>query len=110
LDTLRDWCSFSAVFYWLGALGALFRQPLLYGLPLLLALYMALYFAFWAWFLHRVLAPRPEQRLFPNSVTNLATGALAASAWIAHEWVRGWMFSGFRLEQSCRAHCTATCP
>jgi apolipoprotein N-acyltransferase len=86
---------FTAVFYWLGALGTLFQQPLLYGLPLLLALYMALYFAFWAWFLQRVLAPRPEQRLFPNSVTNLATGALAASAWIAHEWVRGWMFSGF---------------
>ena len=86
---------FAAAFYWLGALGALFQQPLLYGLPLLLALYMALYFAFWTWFLHRVLAPRPEQRLFPNSATNLVTGALAACAWIVHEWVRGWMFSGF---------------
>jgi len=86
---------FTMTFYWLGALGMLFRQPLLYGLPLLLALYMGLYFAFWAWFLSRVLAPRPEQRLFRHSVSNLATGALAASAWIAHEWVRGWMFSGF---------------
>jgi apolipoprotein N-acyltransferase len=86
---------FTAAFYWLGALGALFRQPLLYGLPVLLALYMGLYFAFWAWLLRSVLAPRAERRLFPNSMTNLATGALAASAWIAHEWVRGWMFSGF---------------
>ena len=86
---------FTAVFYWLGSLGALFRQPWLYGLSLLLALYMAFYFAFWAWFIAKVLAPRAEDRLFPKSLTNLATGALAALAWVAHEWVRGWLFSGF---------------
>lgn len=86
---------FSAVFYWLGALGALFRAPLLYGLPLLLAVYMALYFAFWAWFLGRVLAVTSDERRFPNSWRNLATGALGAGAWMVQEWVRGWLLSGF---------------
>lgn len=86
---------FTAVFYWLGALAPLFESQWLYALPLLLALIFGLYFAFWAWFLARILAPDPEQRIFRNSWSNLATGALAAAAWIVHEWVRGWLFSGF---------------
>ena len=86
---------FTAVFYWLGALAPLFEQPWLYALPLLLALLFGLYFAFWAWFLARILAPDLDQRMFRNSWRNLATGALAATAWITHEWVRGWLFSGF---------------
>ena len=86
---------FTAVFYWLGALAPLFEEPWLYALPLLLALIFGFYFAFWAWFLARVLAPDPEQRMFRNSWSNLAAGALAATAWITHEWVRGWLFSGF---------------
>lgn len=86
---------FTAVFYWLGALAPLFEQPWLYTLPLLLALIFGFYFAFWAWFLARILAPDPEQRMFRNSWSNLSTGALAATAWITHEWVRGWLFSGF---------------
>ena len=86
---------FTAVFYWLGALAPLFQEPWLYSLPLLLSLIFAFYFAFWAWFLARILAPDPERRMFRNSWSNLATGALAATAWITHEWVRGWLFSGF---------------
>ncbi len=86
---------FTMVFYWLGSLAVLFAEPWLYALPLLLALIFGCYFAFWAWFLARVLAVTNAQRLFPNSWSNLATGALAASAWITHEWVRGWLFSGF---------------
>ena len=86
---------FTMVFYWLGALAPLFAQPWLYALPLLLALLFGGYFAFWAWFLARVLAATQERRSFPNSWRNLATGALAAAAWIAHEWVRGWLFGGF---------------
>ena len=53
---------FTAVFYWLGALAPLFEQPWLYTLPLLLALIFGFYFAFWAWFLARILAPDPERR------------------------------------------------
>ena len=86
---------FTMVFYWLGALAPLFAEPWLYALPLLLALIFGFYFAFWAWFIARVLAETSEQRLFQNSARNLATGALAAAAWITHEWVRGWLFSGF---------------
>ena len=86
---------FTSVFYWLGALAPLFDEPWLYALPFLLALIFGFYFAFWAWFLARILAPDPEQRMFRNSWSNLATGALAATAWITHEWVRGWLFSGF---------------
>ena len=86
---------FTMVFYWLGALAPLFAEPWLYALPLLLALIFGFYFAFWAWFIARVLAVTSEQRLFQNSGRNLATGALAAAAWITHEWVRGWLFSGF---------------
>lgn len=86
---------FTMTFHWLGALGTLFGQSILRGLPLLLALYMGLYFAIWAWFLARVLAPDPARRNFPNSWANLAAGALGASAWVALEWVRGWLFSGF---------------
>ncbi len=86
---------FTMVFYWLGALAPLFAEPWLYALPLLLALILGCYFAFWAWFLARVLAVTSAQRLFPNSWSNLLTGALAAAAWITHEWVRGWLFSGF---------------
>lgn len=86
---------FTAVFYWLGALAPLFEEPWLYALPFLLALIFGFYFAFWAWFLARILAPDPERRMFRNSWSNLATGALAATAWITHEWVRGWLFSGF---------------
>jgi apolipoprotein N-acyltransferase len=86
---------FTTTFHWLGALGKLYETPLLYGLPLLLAAYLALYPAAWAWFLARVLAPTAEARRFPNSWWNLGAGALAASAWTTLEWARGWMLSGF---------------
>lgn len=86
---------FTTTFYWLGSLATLYANPWLHALPLVLALYMGLYFAFWAWFLGGVLVPRATGADFLRSRRNLALGALGACAWVAQEWVRGWMFSGF---------------
>lgn len=84
---------FTLTFHWLGTLGPLFKTPLLAGIPLLLALYMGLYFAFWAWFIGVVLVGPGEQ--FGSSIRNLGIAAAGACAWTAQEWVRGWLFYGF---------------
>jgi apolipoprotein N-acyltransferase len=81
---------FTGTFGWLGSLGILFENFWLRGLSLLLSTYLAVHFALWAWFIG-LIAPRD----FARSGRNLLTGLLAASAWVAHEWVRGWLFSGF---------------
>jgi apolipoprotein N-acyltransferase len=86
---------FALTFQWLRALGELFKTPALYGLPILLALYLALYPATWCWFLARIFAPDQSSRIFPNSWRNLGIGALAACAWTALEWIRGWLLGGF---------------
>lgn len=56
----------------------------------LLAFYLALYFAFWSWFLG----------MFRNvdctrSPGNLRVALIAAAAWASHEWLRGILFTGF---------------
>jgi apolipoprotein N-acyltransferase len=56
---------------------------------------MGLYFGFWAWFLGELLAAFDPERTFDRSIRNLALGALGASAWVAHEWMREWLFGGF---------------
>ncbi|EDY20684.1 apolipoprotein N-acyltransferase [Chthoniobacter flavus Ellin428] len=86
---------FASVFWWLSSLADLYRNPWLLTLPLLLALYMGLYFGFWTWFLGEVLAALDPDRTFNRSLRNLALGALGASAWVAHEWMREWLFGGF---------------
>jgi apolipoprotein N-acyltransferase len=84
---------FPITFYWLGSpLAALFQNPWLICLPVLLATFLALYFAFWAWFIG--LLPRGDTR-FLSSSRNLLIAFLAASAWVAQEWTRGWLFGGF---------------
>lgn len=86
---------FSSTFWWLSTLADLYRNPWLLTLPLLLALYLGLFFAFWAWFLGEMLTAFDPDRSFTRSVRNLALGALGASAWVAHEWVRERLFGGF---------------
>jgi apolipoprotein N-acyltransferase len=81
---------FTGTFSWLGSLGTLFENFWLHGLSLLLSLYLGLSFAFWSW-LVGLIAPAD----FVSSERNLQAGLLGASAWVAHEWVRGWLFSGF---------------
>jgi apolipoprotein N-acyltransferase len=74
----------------------------------LLMFYMGLYVAFWAWFAG-VLRPRlrkPRASELPNesagalspwlsSFNNLRLAFLLATGWVALEWVRSWMFSGW---------------
>ena len=81
---------FAGAFSWLNSLGILFENFWLRGLSLLLALYMGFYFAFWSWFIG-LFTPAD----FSRSWKNLLIAFLAASAWTAHEWVRGWLFTGF---------------
>jgi len=82
-----------------------------------LAFYMAIYFAIWAWFCG-LLQPReikreagstkwdrmlaqarsgaaPSQSPWIKSTNNLLLAFLVAAAWVTQEWFRGWVFSGF---------------
>jgi apolipoprotein N-acyltransferase len=81
---------FTSAFSWLGALGDLYQNVFLHGLSLLLSVYLGMHFAFWSWFIGLI---RPRD--FISSGRNLFAAFLVASAWVTHEWVRGWLFSGF---------------
>ena len=81
---------FTATFSWLGALGDLYQNFFLHSLSFLLSIYLAVYFALWAWVIGFL---RPQT--FTASWRNLLIAFVAASAWVTHEWVRGWLFSGF---------------
>jgi apolipoprotein N-acyltransferase len=84
---------FSITFVWLGSpLADLFQNRWLVCLPPLLAGYLALYFAFWTWFIGGL--PRGDTS-FLSSGRNVRIAFLAASAWVAQEWVRGWFLGGF---------------
>ncbi len=93
LGYLAGFVFFSVTFYWLGSpLAALFLNPWLVCLPPLLATYLGLFLAFWAWFIS--LLPRGDTR-FLSSGRNLLIAFLAAAGWVAQEWTRGWLFGGF---------------
>ena len=81
---------FTISFGWLGALGDLYQSIFLHGLSFLLSLYLALFFAFWSSFIGII---RPAR--FTSSARNLFTAFLGGAAWVTHEWIRGWLFSGF---------------
>src|SRR5207248_1838487 len=59
-------------------------------LSLLLSIYLALHFAFWSWLVGLI-----KPKTFTTSWRNLLVAFLAACAWVTHEWMRGWLFSGF---------------
>ena len=87
---------FTGTFLWLSTtLAALYQNPWLLALAPLVALVFGFYFAFWTWFLGSVLVRADAARKFPRSLSNLATAAAGASAWVAHEWVRERLFGGF---------------
>lgn len=86
---------FASTFWWLNTLAALYRNPLLLAIPVLLALFFGLYFAFWSWFVGAVLTRLRGARNFDRSLVNLGLGATGASAWLLHEWVRERLFGGF---------------
>ena len=84
---------FTAVFYWLHALADIFDSPALRGVPLLLAVYLALYPAAWAWLL--AVPPAPAATPGATSLRNIRFAVCGASAWVALDWLRCWLFTGF---------------
>jgi len=84
---------FSAVFYWLHALADIFDSPALRGVPLLLAVYLALYPAAWAWLVAS--PPTPAATPGATSLRNIRFAVCGASAWVALDWLRCWLFTGF---------------
>ena len=60
----------------------------------LLVIYFALYPAIWALFL-RALVPAGDDSVWLSSLHNLRVCAMAASAWVALEWLRGVIFPAF---------------
>ncbi len=84
---------FTLTFSWLGApLAALFQNQWLDFIPALLSTYLALFMAFWGWFIGWL--PRGDTT-FLSSGRNVRIALIAAAAWVAQEWTRGWLFGGF---------------
>jgi len=84
---------FTVTFHWLGSpLAALFQNPWLIFLPPLLSTYLALFFAFWGWFIGFLPGGDPR---FLSSGRNVLIASVAAAGWVMQEWTRGWLFGGF---------------
>ena len=87
---------FPGTFFWLSTtLAKLYENRWLLTLAPLLSLFLALYFAFWAWFVGAVLVRDPGIPRFPRSLGNLGIACAGACAWLVHEWVRERLFGGF---------------
>ena len=71
-----------------------------YGAVIGLSGYCAVYFGLWAWFVARFAKPNAitltRDAWWPSTLHSLACSAMAASAWVACEWLRSTtVFTGF---------------
>ena len=88
---------FCTVFFWLTTVTNL-MEPHALGFAAWFGLmcYLAFYFALWGWFAGCVVFDaRTGSSGLLSSRHNLRLGFLCAAAWVAHEWLRGTVFSGF---------------
>jgi apolipoprotein N-acyltransferase len=64
-----------------------------------LAGYLATYFGLWAWLVSRLAQPRNEalsqRTAMESTLESLRCATFAAAAWVATEWLRGWVITGF---------------
>ena len=64
-----------------------------------LAGYLSLYFGLWAWLVARLACPQVARltggSAMDSTLESLRCGLLAAAAWVACEWLRGWVLTGF---------------
>ena len=109
---------FTITFYWLSSLGTLFQNAALHGIPALLATYMGVYPAAWAWIAGRIRpheaglteqtgkwdemlaragqpVSTPPSSPWLKSSVNLRLAFCLASVWVVLEWTRGWLLGGF---------------
>ncbi len=64
-----------------------------------LSAYLALFFGLWTWFVCRHATPRTahlsQATPVESNLESLRCAAMAAAAWVACEWLRGWLLTGF---------------
>ena len=106
-DSLKQWSRHAFLLGWLTGtvsflLSLFWITTVTWPGWVLLSLVVGLYPAFWAMFAALVLRPMgegPENKDFSvawlGSFRNLTVALLAAAAWVASEWLRGTLFSGF---------------
>ena len=88
---------FCTVFSWLTTVTGLMEPRVLGALAWFgLMCYLAIYFALWGWFAGCVaLRPGTDPAKFLSSRHNLRLAIICSAGWVAQEWLRGTVFTGF---------------